>query len=76
MTDRELLEEINDKLDNIAYTIDDLSELLENQSRHLYEIAKYHCELDERDYRNIFEEMMGDPVMELNKTIESLRGGK
>lgn len=50
---------INDKLD-------DISSRLEELSKHLYEIAK--C--DNHEYSKIFDDMMGNPMEQLDKLFE------
>lgn len=50
---------VNDKLDDISSTLEELS-------KHLYEIAK--C--DNHEYSKIFDEQMGNPMQELEKLFE------
>ena len=50
---------INDKLDDISSTLEELS-------KHLYEIAK--C--DNHEYSKIFDEQMGNPIEQLDKLFE------
>lgn len=50
---------INDKLDDIATT-------LEQMSKHLYEIAR--C--DNHEYSKMFDDQMGNPMQELDRLFE------
>ena len=50
---------INDKLDDISSTLEELS-------KHLYEIAK--C--DNHEYSKMFDDMMGNPMEQLDRLFE------
>lgn len=50
---------VNDKLDDISSTLEELS-------KHLYEIAK--C--DNHEYSKMFDEQMGNPMEQLDKIFE------
>ena len=54
---------INDKLDNI-------STQLEEMSKHLYEIAKYDSYQEDHKYADMFDDLMGNPIKQLNEFFE------